>query len=73
VEAIQRAGTTDKEQVRTALENTRSYVGVTGGFNLSPTDHLGLNDGALTMMEIRRGEFIAIGREEMSQDDVFDP
>jgi branched-chain amino acid transport system substrate-binding protein len=57
VEAIQRAGTTDKEKVRTTLEETRGYIGVTGVFNLSSSDHLGLDKEALHMLEVCNGAF----------------
>ncbi len=42
VSAIKRAGGTNKEAVRSALENTKGLVGTTGEFNMSATDHMGL-------------------------------
>ena len=56
-EAIKRAGGTDREKVRAALEETRGYVGTAGVFNLSPTDHMGLDRSSFRMVEIRGGEF----------------
>jgi len=35
VEAIEKAGTTDKAAVRNALENIQGHVGVTGAYNMS--------------------------------------
>ena len=71
VDAITRAGTTEREAVRQALEETHHYVGVSGVFTLSPSDHLGLGPEALQMLEIRHGEFIALDRVENNQDKYF--
>lgn len=57
VEAIKRAGGTDREKVRAALEEIRGYVGTAGVFNLSPTDHMGLDRSSFRMVEIRGGAF----------------
>ncbi len=56
-EAIKRAGGTDRDQVRAALESIREHVGTAGVFNLSPTDHMGLDLSSFRMVEIRGGEF----------------
>ena len=58
VEAIKRAGSTDGEKLRTALEQTKGYVGVTGVFNLSATDHMGLDLSAFRMLEITKGDWV---------------
>ena len=42
VEAIRKANSTDGQKIRDALEATKGYVGVTGVYTMSPTDHLGL-------------------------------
>ena len=55
VSAIKRAGSTNKEAVRTALEQTKGFVGTTGEFNLSPTDHMGLSLAAFRMLEVKDG------------------
>ena len=55
VEAIARAGSTDKAQVQEAIEQTRGLVGVTGVFNLSADDHTGLDASDLHMVEIQNG------------------
>jgi branched-chain amino acid transport system substrate-binding protein len=55
VEAIKRAGTTDKAKVRDALEQTKGFIGTGGVVNLSATDHLGLDLTAFRMLEIRNG------------------
>jgi len=55
VSAIKRAGGTTKEAVRSALEQTRGFMGTTGQFNLSATDHMGLDLSAFRMLEVRDG------------------
>jgi branched-chain amino acid transport system substrate-binding protein len=57
VDAIKRAGSTDKDKVRNALEQTRGFVGTTGVFNMSPSDHMGLDLSAFRMVEIRNGQW----------------
>lgn len=60
VDAIKRAGSTDGEKVRAALEQTKGFVGVTGVFNLSATDHMGLDLSAFRMLEIKGGNWVAV-------------
>ncbi len=55
VGAIERAGGTDKQKVRDEIEKTKNYIGVDGIYNLSPTDHLGLDTDSFVMVEIRNG------------------
>jgi branched-chain amino acid transport system substrate-binding protein len=62
-EAIRRAGGTDREKVRAALEETRGYVGTAGVFNLSAADHMGLDRSSFRMIEIRGGEFRLMKQE----------
>lgn len=57
VDAIKRANSTDPEKVRTALEQTKGYVGTTGVFNMSATDHMGLDLSAFRMVEIKDGRW----------------
>ena len=57
VEAIKRAGTTDKAKVRDALEATRGYVGTGGVVNMSAQDHMGLDLSAFRMLEVRKGDW----------------
>ncbi|MGD9941991.1 MAG: ABC transporter substrate-binding protein [Burkholderiaceae bacterium] len=57
VDAIKRAGSAEPKAIRDALEATRGLVGVTGVFNMSPTDHLGIDDKSLYMVDIRNGEW----------------
>jgi branched-chain amino acid transport system substrate-binding protein len=57
VDAIKRAGGTDREKVRAALETTRGFVGTTGVFNMSPSDHMGLDLSAFRMVEVKNGDW----------------
>lgn len=57
VDAIKRAGSTDKAKVRDALEATKGFVGTSGTFNMSPTDHMGLDLSAFRMLEVKNGNW----------------
>jgi branched-chain amino acid transport system substrate-binding protein len=56
-EAIKKAGSTDTDKVRDALENLQGIVGTGGTFNLSPTDHNGLDQNAFEMLTVADGKF----------------
>lgn len=53
--AIDRAGSLDKEKIRAEIENTKGFIGTGGVFNMGPDDHLGLDLDAFKMLEIRDG------------------
>ncbi|MHA1114239.1 MAG: ABC transporter substrate-binding protein, partial [Alphaproteobacteria bacterium] len=57
IEAIKRAGTTDKAKVRAEIENTKGFIGADGIFTMSATDHLGLNAESLVMLEVANGDW----------------
>lgn len=57
VDAVKRAGSTDKEKVRSAIEQTKGFVGITGAFNMSGTDHMGLDLSAFRMVEVKNGDW----------------
>ncbi|WP_374245606.1 ABC transporter substrate-binding protein [Zoogloea sp.] len=57
VDAIKRAGSTDKAKVRDAIEATKGFVGTSGTFNMSPTDHMGLDLSAFRMLEVKGGDW----------------
>ena len=57
VEAIQRAKSADREKVRAEIEKTKGFIGTGGIFNMSATDHLGLDLSAFKMLEIRKGDW----------------
>ncbi|MCA1939135.1 MAG: ABC transporter substrate-binding protein [Dechloromonas sp.] len=57
VDAIKRAGGTDKAKVRDALEATKGFVGTSGTYNMSATDHMGLDLSAFRMLEVKNGNW----------------
>jgi branched-chain amino acid transport system substrate-binding protein len=57
VDAIKRAGSTDKAKVRDAIEATKGYVGTGGIVNMSATDHMGLDLSAFRMLEVKNGDW----------------
>ena len=60
VEAIRRAGSTDKAKVRDAIEATKGYVGTGGVVTMSATDHMGLDLNAFRMLEVKNGVWSAV-------------
>jgi len=56
-EALKKAGTTDRAQVRDAIENLHGLVGTAGIFNFSATDHTGLDLNAFEMLTVKDGKF----------------
>jgi branched-chain amino acid transport system substrate-binding protein len=44
--------------LRAAIENTRNYVGVSGIYNMSATDHCGLGTDSLVMVTVRNGKWV---------------
>jgi branched-chain amino acid transport system substrate-binding protein len=57
VDAVKRAGSTDKAKVRDALETTRGYMGTGGLVNMSANDHMGLDLTAFRLVEVKNGEW----------------
>jgi len=57
VDAIKRAGGTDKAKVRDAIEATKGYIGTGGKVTMSPTDHMGLDLSAFRMLEVKNGDW----------------
>ncbi|MCW2311113.1 ABC transporter substrate-binding protein [Rhodoferax antarcticus] len=60
VDAIKRAGSTDKAKVRDAIEATKGFVGTGGVVNMSATDHMGLDLSAFRMLEIKNGDWTLV-------------
>jgi branched-chain amino acid transport system substrate-binding protein len=60
VDALRRAGSTDKEKVRQAVEDTKNLPGLNGVFTMSPTDHLGLSIDSLRMHVVKNGKFVPV-------------
>ncbi len=60
VDALKRAGSTDKAKVRDAIESTKGFVATSGTFNMSPEDHMGLNLSAFRMLEVKNGNWALV-------------
>ncbi len=60
VDAIKRAGGTDKAKVRDAIEATKGFVGTGGVVNMSATDHMGLDLSAFKMLEIKNHDWTLV-------------
>jgi branched-chain amino acid transport system substrate-binding protein len=60
VEAIKKAGGTDKAKVRDALESVRGFMGTAGVVNMSARDHLGLDLTAFRMLEVHNGDWALV-------------
>jgi branched-chain amino acid transport system substrate-binding protein len=56
-EALKKSGP-DRAKLRDALENTKEFVGITGVFNFTATEHNGLDKRAVTMVEIKDGKWV---------------
>ena len=56
-DAIKRAGGTDKAKVRDAIESTKGFVATSGTFNMSPTDHMGLDLSSFRMLQVKGGDW----------------
>lgn len=60
VAAIKKAGGTDKAKVRDAIEATSGHIGTAGTFNFTPGDHMGLDQSAFRMLEVKHGGWALI-------------
>jgi branched-chain amino acid transport system substrate-binding protein len=49
---------TNLKVLRTAIENTRGYVGVSGIYNLSAKDHNGLGPDSMVIIQVKNGKFV---------------
>jgi branched-chain amino acid transport system substrate-binding protein len=59
--AVKKAGT-DKEKVRTAIENIKGLPGTGGIFSFSATDHNGLDLDSFAMITVKDGRFVPLDR-----------
>jgi branched-chain amino acid transport system substrate-binding protein len=58
VNAMKAAGSNDSEQVRTAIENMKGFVGTGGIFNFSAADHNGLDIDSFAMLTVKDAKFV---------------
>jgi branched-chain amino acid transport system substrate-binding protein len=54
--AMKKAGT-DAAKLRDAIEQTKSYVGVSGVYNITPRDHNGLGPDSMIIVQIQGGKW----------------
>jgi branched-chain amino acid transport system substrate-binding protein len=55
--ALDKAGA-DRAKLRAELEKTRHFVGISGVFNFTKTDHNGLDEDAFVMIKIQTGDWV---------------
>ena len=64
-EAVKQAGSTDKSAVRDALESIHGFWGVTGQYNYSATDHVGIH-GGMWLYQIKNGKYVLPGTKSIN-------
>ena len=57
VKGIEKAGSTDRQKVRDAIEGLQGIAGTAGIFNFSAADHTGLDLNAFEMLTVKDGKF----------------
>ncbi len=58
VDALEKTkGSTDKDKLRDAIENTKGYIGISGIYDLSPTDHNGLDIKDVVLVKVANGKW----------------
>ena len=55
--AMKKAGT-EPNALRSAIEQTKGYVGVSGIYNLTPEDHNGLDVDSMVIVQVKNGRFV---------------
>ncbi len=56
-DAIKKVGT-EPEALRTEIEKTKNYVGISGTYNITPEDHNGLDVDSMVMVQVKNGKFV---------------
>ncbi len=59
-EAVKQAGGTDKAAVRDAFESIQNFPGLSGMYNYSADDHVGIH-GGMWLFQIKNGEYVLQG------------
>ena len=59
--AMRQAGT-DPEAVRSTIEQTKGYVGVSGIYSLTPEDHNGLGLDSMVMVKVEKGKWVLLNQ-----------
>jgi branched-chain amino acid transport system substrate-binding protein len=60
VHAMETAKSTEAAKVRDALEATSGYVGISGVFTMTATDHMGLSLDSFRMLEVKGGDWTLV-------------
>ena len=55
--AIKKVGT-DAEALRSEIESTKNYIGISGTYNLTAEDHNGLDTNSMVMVQVKDGTFV---------------
>ncbi len=55
--AIKKVGT-DANTLRTEIESTKNYVGISGTYNITAEDHNGLDVSSMVMVQVKNGKFV---------------
>lgn len=58
LDAIARAGGTDPDTMRSAIESTDGLAGINGVYKMSATDHMGLSPQSLILTKVENGRFV---------------
>jgi len=56
-DAMRKVGT-EPQPLRTAIEMTKNYVGISGTYNISPEDHNGLGVDSMVIVQVKDGKFV---------------
>ncbi|MDC7225341.1 MAG: ABC transporter substrate-binding protein [Spirochaetales bacterium] len=57
VKAIEKTGSIERNDIRDGLESISGYAGASGVFNMSASDHNGLDMSSIEMLTVENGEF----------------
>jgi branched-chain amino acid transport system substrate-binding protein len=50
----------DKNALRDFVESTKNFIGISGIFNFSTTDHNGLSEDAFSIIQIKKGKWVFV-------------
>lgn len=58
----------DAAKLRDCFENDiKNFIGISGVFNMSPTDHVGISKESLVLVEIKNGEWVYVPPEKYAE------
>ena len=57
--ALRQAGT-EPEALRSTIEQTKGYIGISGIYNLTPEDHNGLGTDSLVIVKVEKGKWVLV-------------